>query len=143
MELAAIIVLLVGATYAVNILKLRMVVRARAVPAAALEGVQGFLYVYVLVRVLESTNTAAGVLAYVAGASLGTLAAMLLRQHEPGDIPGHYHPCCPPVGPLALPAVDAAGAHRSGGVRSSALAGRALSRVRAASGAAPRITGGR
>lgn len=112
-----IILVLVAATYAINILKIGMVVRDRPLAAAALEGVQGFMYLYVLVRVLESANTTVGMLAYVGGASLGTLVAVRLQRGRGINIPGHYHACCPPVGPLPLPSVVAAAAPHSGDVQ--------------------------
>lgn len=102
-ELVSTVVLFVAATYALNTLKLRMVARARAVSAAALEGAQGFMYLYVLIRVLDGANTWVGIAAYVAGAFVGTLGAMLWQRRSAADIPGHYHACCPPVGPLPLP----------------------------------------
>lgn len=102
-ELAALVVAFVGTTYALNTVKLRMVARARPLAAAALEGAQGFMYVYVLIRVVDGANTWAGIGAYVAGAFLGTLGAMLWQRRSVADIPGHYHACCPPVGPLPLP----------------------------------------
>ncbi len=105
MELVALVVVFVAATYALNTLKLRMVARARPVAAAALEGAQGFMYVYVLIRVVDGANTWVGIGAYVVGAFLGTLGAMLWQRRSAADIPGHYHACCPPIGPLPLPAV--------------------------------------
>lgn len=105
MEIVALVVVFVGATYALNTLKLRMVARARPVAAAALEGAQGFMYLYVLIRVLEGANTWVGIGAYVVGAFVGTLGAMLWQHRSAADIPGHYHACCPPVGPLPMPLV--------------------------------------
>lgn len=107
MDLVVIVLVLVSATYAINTLKIRMVLRARPLSAAALEGAQGFMYVYVLVRVLESANSMAGIAAYVVGAAAGTFVAMVFHQRSAVDIPGHYHACCPPVGPLPLPATSA------------------------------------
>jgi len=104
-ELIAPVVVFVAATYALNTVKLRMVARARPVTAAALEGVQGFMYLYVLIRVLDGANTWVGIAAYVVGAFVGTLGAMLWQRRSAADIPGHYHACCPPVGPLPLPIV--------------------------------------
>lgn len=113
MELVALVLLFVAATYALNTLKLRMVARARPVTAAALEGAQGFMYVYVLIRVVDSANTWVGIGAYVVGAFVGTLGAMLWQRHSAADIPGHYHACCPPIGPLPLPSLARPAADRS------------------------------
>lgn len=113
LELVVIVVLFVAATYALNTLKLRMVARARPVAAAALEGAQGFMYVYVLIRVLEGANTWIGIAAYVVGAFAGTLGAMLWQRRSAADIPGHYHACCPPVGPLPLPPLVHASGERA------------------------------
>lgn len=111
MELVALVVVFVAATYALNTLKLRMVARARPVAAAALEGAQGFMYLYVLIRVVDGANTWVGVAAYVVGAFVGTLGAMLWQRRSAADIPGHYHACCPPIGPLPLPALAHHAAH--------------------------------
>ncbi len=92
MELVGVVLLLVTATYAINILKIRMVVRGRPFAAAALEGAQSFMYVYVLVRLVESANTGPGMVAYVVGASLGTLVATLVRAG--GEVADHSHACC-------------------------------------------------
>ncbi len=123
MELVALVVTFVAATYALNTVKLRMVARARPIAAAALEGIQGFMYVYVLVRVVEGASTWAGIAAYVLGAFVGTLAAMLWQHRTAADIPGHYHSCCPPVGPMPLPAGPAslpAAAHPASDERGAA-----------------------
>lgn len=111
MELVALVVVFVAATYALNTLKLRMVARARPVAAAALEGAQGFMYLYVLIRVVDGANTWVGVAAYVVGAFVGTLGAMLWQRRSAADIPGHYHACCPPIGPLPLPVLAHHAAH--------------------------------
>ena len=104
MDLVAVVLLLVAATYAINILKIRMVVHARPFAAPALEGAQSFLYVYVLVRLVESANTGPGMAAYVVGATLGTLVATLVRAGASADGPGHYHACCPEGGdPIPVP----------------------------------------
>lgn len=116
MDLVAVVLLLVAATYAINILKIRMVVGARPVAAAALEGAQSFLYVYVLVRLVESANTGPGMAAYVVGAILGTLVATRVRAGSRPDVPGHYHSCCPRTGearPLGAPEMVAAAAPAS------------------------------
>lgn len=94
MELVGIVLVLVTATYAINILKIRMVVRARTLAAVGLEAGQSFLYVFVLVQVVESADTTPGMLAYVAGAALGTLAAMAVRPRGDASVPDHAHACC-------------------------------------------------
>lgn len=98
MTLLMTVAVLVTVLYAVNTLKLRMVARGRPLRAAAFEAAQGFMYVYVIVRIVDSTNTMGGAIAYVAGAFTGTLAAMLLHRRH-GAVPDHYHLCCPPSGP--------------------------------------------
>lgn len=72
----ALIVALVTATYAINACKIRMVTEGRAMWSAALEGLQGLLFVFALIRMIDLTSSAAGALAYVAGAFLGTAGAV-------------------------------------------------------------------
>lgn len=88
--------LVVGLTYAVNTWKIRSVTRGRAVAAAVMEGGQGFLYVYVLVAILEGSERLIGAGAYMIGAFAGTVTAMLLSRREIQAITPHYHACCPP-----------------------------------------------
>ncbi len=87
--------LAVTATYAVNTLKIRMVARARPLPAALLEALQGFLYVAVLVRLVDTSTQILGVGAYVVGAFVGTLLATIHQRRRPPVVSDHYHPCCP------------------------------------------------
>jgi hypothetical protein len=99
------IALAVAITYAVNTWKIRLVAGGRSVAAAMMEATQGFLYVYVLIEILGSADSALGIAAYVVGAFVGTLGAMLLsnRSREPV---GRHQDCCPsclvpgsPLGP--------------------------------------------
>lgn len=101
--------LVVGLTYAVNTWKIRLVTRGRAVAAAAMEGLQGFLYVFVLVAILEGSDTLIGAGAYMIGAFAGTITAMLLSRRELQAIPPHHHTCCPP-----FPAASAVGSASQG-----------------------------
>ncbi len=75
------IALAVAVTYAVNTWKIRLVAKGKALAAASMEATQGFLYLYVLMEILKSAHTALGIGAYVAGAFVGTIAAMLVARN--------------------------------------------------------------
>lgn len=79
----AFIVGLVTATYYVNACKIRLVTEGRALVSAALEGVQGFLFVFALIRLIDLTSSAAGAAAYVVGAFAGTAAAVRASGRRP------------------------------------------------------------
>lgn len=85
----------VAVTYAVNTWKIRLVAKGRALAAATMEATQGFLYVYVLVKIIEGNNTVVGIAAYVVGAFVGTMGAMLLFRRSKGPLVPHHHDCCP------------------------------------------------
>ncbi len=89
------IALAVAATYAVNTVKIRMVAHARPLAASSLEALQGVLYVVVLVRLIDTTMQSTGIAAYVAGAFLGTLVAMIHQRRRQPVVSDHHHPCCP------------------------------------------------
>lgn len=76
---------LMTVTYAVNAWKIRMVTEGRAVCAAALEGLQGFLFVFAIARIIDLTSSTMGALAYVVGAFAGTALAVLLQQRMRGS----------------------------------------------------------
>ena len=80
---------LMTVTYAVNAWKIQMVTEGRAVCAAALEGTQGLLFVLAMTRIIDLTSSTSGVLAYVAGAFIGTAAAVVVqvRKREPETCP--------------------------------------------------------
>ncbi len=71
---------LMTVTYAVNTWKIRMVTQDRAICAAALEGLQGLLFVFAIAQIIDLTNSTMGALAYVAGAFAGTAGAILLSR---------------------------------------------------------------
>ncbi len=107
------IALAVAATYAVNTVKIRMVAHARPLAASSLEALQGFLYVVVLVRLIDTTMQATGVAAYVVGAFLGTLLAMIHQRRRQPVVSDHHHACCPlPGTPLGW--ADPGGTHWPG-----------------------------
>ena len=82
-------------TYAVNTIKIRMVAHARPLAASSLEALQGLLYVVVLVRLIDTTMRATGIAAYVVGAFLGTLLAMIHQRRRQPVVSDHHHACCP------------------------------------------------
>lgn len=90
-----VITLAVMATYAVNTLKIRMVAHVRPFAASSLEALQGFLYVVVLVRLIDTTMQTTGIAAYVVGAFLGTLLAMIHQRRRQPVVSDHHHACCP------------------------------------------------
>ena len=94
--------LAVAVTYAVNTWKIRLVAKGRAVAAATMEATQGFLYIYVLVKIIESNDTAVGIAAYVVGAFVGTVGAMLVARRSKGPLVPHHHDCCPPPGEIGV-----------------------------------------
>ncbi|GMQ86053.1 MAG: hypothetical protein BMS9Abin07_1625 [Acidimicrobiia bacterium] len=98
MTAALAIALAVAVTYAVNTWKIRLVTKGKALAAASMEATQAFLYLYVLMEILQSADTALGIGAYVAGAFLGTIAAMLVARRQTGPLVPHHHDCCPPPG---------------------------------------------
>jgi uncharacterized protein YebE (UPF0316 family) len=104
------IALAVTATYAVNTVKIRMVAHARPLAASSLEALQGLLYVVVLVRLIDTTMQATGVAAYVVGAFLGTLAAMIHQRRRQPVVSDHHHACCPIPG-TPLSSVNPAGTY--------------------------------
>ena len=73
---------LMAVTYAVNAWKIQMVTDGRAVCAAALEGAQGLLFVLAMTRIIELTSSTSGAFAYVAGAFIGTAAAVALQVRK-------------------------------------------------------------
>jgi uncharacterized protein YebE (UPF0316 family) len=90
------IVLVATLTYAVNTWKIRMVARGKVMSSALFEGFQGFLYLYVLVAILEGEDTLRGVAAYAFGAFAGTVIAMVVSRRDKGPLVPHHHDCCPP-----------------------------------------------
>lgn len=89
------ITLAVMVTYAVNTVKIRMVAHGRPFAASSLEALQGLLYVVVLVRLIDTTMQATGIAAYVVGAFLGTLFAMIHQRRRQPVVSDHHHACCP------------------------------------------------
>ncbi|MFQ5523803.1 MAG: hypothetical protein ACE5F5_09535 [Acidimicrobiia bacterium] len=83
-------------TYAVNTWKIRMVAKGHILASACFEGFQGFLYLYVLVAILEGHDTLRGVGAYALGAFAGTVIAMVVSRRDSGPLAPHHHDCCPP-----------------------------------------------
>jgi len=73
---------LMAATYAVNAWKIQMVADGRAVCAAALEGSQGLLFIIALTTIIDLPSSSLGALAYVAGAFIGTAAAVAIRTRK-------------------------------------------------------------
>jgi len=71
---------LMAVTYAINAWKIRKVTEGRALHAAALEGLQGLLFVIAIARVLDLTSSTMGAFAYVIGAFAGTAGAVLLQR---------------------------------------------------------------
>lgn len=92
----------VAVTYAVNTWKIRLVARGRAFGAATMEATQGFLYVYVLVKIIEGNDTAVGIAAYVVGAFVGTMSAMVVARRSKGPLVPHHHDCCPLSGAIGV-----------------------------------------
>lgn len=88
----------VAVTYAINTWKIRLVAKGKALPAATMEATQGFLYLYVLVEILRSADTALGIGAYVVGTFVGTIGAMFVARRSKGPLVPHHHDCCPPPG---------------------------------------------
>jgi len=74
------IVILVTVTYAVNTWKIQMVTEGRAFCAAGLEGLQGLLFVFALMRMIALTDSTVGAAAYVVGAFLGTAGAVVASR---------------------------------------------------------------
>ena len=89
------ITLAVMVTYAVNTVKIRMVAHVRPFAASSLEALQGLFYVVVLVRLIDTTMQATGIAAYVVGAFLGTLFAMIHQRRRQPVVSDHHHACCP------------------------------------------------
>lgn len=76
---------LMTVTYAVNAWKIHMVTEGRAMCAAALEGLQGLLFVLAIARIIDLTDSTMGALAYVVGAFTGTAGAVLLQRRTRGS----------------------------------------------------------
>jgi uncharacterized membrane protein len=72
-------------TYAVNAWKIQMVTEGRAMCAAALEGLQGLLFVFAIARIIDLTSSTMGALAYVVGAFTGTAGAVLFQRRTRGS----------------------------------------------------------
>lgn len=106
---ALLVVLAVAVTYAINTWKIRQVAKGRALLAATLEAAQGFLYMYVLVKVLSGTRIELGIGAYVVGAFVGTITAMVLSRCASETVEPHHHDCCPPHGRFGVPTGQAGG----------------------------------
>jgi uncharacterized protein YebE (UPF0316 family) len=70
---------LMAVTYAVNAWKIRMVTDGRAMCAAALEGLQGLLFIIAIARIVDLTDSTMGAFAYVVGAFVGTATAVLFQ----------------------------------------------------------------
>ena len=96
MTAAAAMALAVAVIYAVNTWKIRLVAKGKALASASMEAMQGFLYLYVLVEILNTSNTSAGIGAYVVGAFVGTIVVMLATRRSKGPLVPHHHDCCPP-----------------------------------------------
>jgi len=87
---------LMTVTYAVNAWKIRKVTEGRAIYAAALEGLQGLLFVFAIARIIDLTSSTMGAFAYVVGAFVGTAAAVVIQ----GRTRGSNEPCrCGAVSP--------------------------------------------
>jgi len=78
---------LMAVTYAVNAWKIRKVTQGRALHAAALEGLQGLLFVFAIAKIIDLTNSTMGAFAYVVGAFVGTAAAVLIQDRSQGSEP--------------------------------------------------------
>lgn len=71
---------LMAVTYAINAWKIRKVTEGRALYAAALEGLQGLLFVVAISRIIDLTSSSMGAAAYVVGAFAGTAGAVVLQR---------------------------------------------------------------
>ena len=90
----------VAIAYAVNTWKIGLVARGRSVAAATMEAIQGFLYIYVLMKILGSADSGLGIAAYVAGAFAGTLGAMLVPNRNHRAAENRCSSCLAPGSPL-------------------------------------------
>ncbi len=78
---------LMAVTYAINAWKIRKVTEGRALYAAALEGLQGLLFVFAIARIIDLTSSTLGAFAYVVGAFIGTAAAVVVQGRTQGSEP--------------------------------------------------------